>query len=230
MGYYCMICDCYYAEPTADFICRDVSCAGEGVTGILIDEKVFQPEDRLVERDNNLARAGAGRVLTIGRAEDNDISLPNGQVSRYHAEIYIDSFQGLKVRDLNSTGGTFVNGRRVRQSRLQMTDVIKVAQQVVAWQAYFADEVNTEVLHTITIGRRNDCDVVMPWTDVGRIHATLTISKDGKVTIHDEKSKNGVFVNGARISSSQSLHQADTVLIANKYKLDWTALSNNLHN
>ena len=54
--------------------------------------------------------------ITIGSAADNDIVLDHGSVSRRHALIF-RRFGGLRVRDLESTNGIRVNGRRVSGSR-----------------------------------------------------------------------------------------------------------------
>ena len=54
------------------------------------------------------------RPLVIGRNSDCDISLPDRQVSRYHARItWIDD--GYQVEDLGSKNGTHVNGQEVTE-------------------------------------------------------------------------------------------------------------------
>ena len=55
-------------------------------------------------------------VVRIGRAEDNTISLPDGNVSRYHTEISKRG-RAVLVRDLESTNGTYVNGEKITQER-----------------------------------------------------------------------------------------------------------------
>src|SRR5437764_6086620 len=60
-------------------------------------------------------------VLKVGRAPDNDIVLvdPERSVSRWHAAISIDT-GGVSIEDLNSSNGTFVDGKLVRgQIRLK---------------------------------------------------------------------------------------------------------------
>ena len=51
-------------------------------------------------------------VLTVGRATVCDLTLPDNTVSRQHAEIEFEGDE-LKVRDLGSTNGTFVNSEPV---------------------------------------------------------------------------------------------------------------------
>jgi eukaryotic-like serine/threonine-protein kinase len=62
---------------------------------------------------------------TIGRAEDCDIQVPrdfgHADVSRHHCALDIDP-PVIRVRDLGSRNGTFVNGEKIGQrSRLQPT-------------------------------------------------------------------------------------------------------------
>ncbi|HEX8123517.1 MAG TPA: DUF3662 and FHA domain-containing protein [Solirubrobacteraceae bacterium] len=50
---------------------------------------------------------------TIGRSRDCDIVLADPNVSRRHAEVRPDGHGGWQVRDLGSTNGVKVNGRRI---------------------------------------------------------------------------------------------------------------------
>lgn len=64
-------------------------------------------------------------ALVIGRSKDCDISLADGNVSRRHAELGRDG-DGFAVRDLDSTNGTLVNGRRIRREPVAEGDEITV--------------------------------------------------------------------------------------------------------
>jgi pSer/pThr/pTyr-binding forkhead associated (FHA) protein len=62
---------------------------------------------------------------TIGRLPDNDIRIDNAAVSGHHSliiNILNDSF----LEDLNSTNGTYVNGKLIKKHALQHSDVITV--------------------------------------------------------------------------------------------------------
>jgi pSer/pThr/pTyr-binding forkhead associated (FHA) protein len=50
----------------------------------------------------------------VGREVECTISLDSPHVSRYHAKIVISN-NGAIIEDLNSSNGTFVNGRRIRE-------------------------------------------------------------------------------------------------------------------
>lgn len=65
-------------------------------------------------------------VVNIGRRLDNQLIIDDPRVSRNHAQLR--SIKGrYVVFDLNSTGGTFVNGQRTSQSVLYSGDVISLA-------------------------------------------------------------------------------------------------------
>jgi pSer/pThr/pTyr-binding forkhead associated (FHA) protein len=50
----------------------------------------------------------------IGRKSNNDIVLEDASASGQHAEILYDpTFDRVTIRDLDSTNGTFVNGKRI---------------------------------------------------------------------------------------------------------------------
>jgi pSer/pThr/pTyr-binding forkhead associated (FHA) protein len=62
---------------------------------------------------------------TIGRLPDNDIRIDNPAVSGHHSliiNILNDSF----LEDLNSTNGTYVNGKLIKKHALQHADVVTV--------------------------------------------------------------------------------------------------------
>jgi pSer/pThr/pTyr-binding forkhead associated (FHA) protein len=65
-------------------------------------------------------------VITIGRSLENDIILDDARVSRHHAQLRRRYGQYV-LYDLDSTGGTTVNGRPIREAALQPGDVLSLA-------------------------------------------------------------------------------------------------------
>jgi len=65
-------------------------------------------------------------VINVGRRLDNDLVIDDPRVSRHHAQL-----RAIKSRyvlfDLNSSGGTFINGQRTSQTVLYPGDVISLA-------------------------------------------------------------------------------------------------------
>ncbi|MBW8011576.1 MAG: FHA domain-containing protein [Chloroflexi bacterium] len=65
-------------------------------------------------------------LINLGRKLDNHIVIHDPRVSRNHAQLrYIEGH--FVILDLNSTGGTFVNGQRVTKSMLYAGDSISLA-------------------------------------------------------------------------------------------------------
>ncbi len=64
-------------------------------------------------------------VMTIGRKEDNDIRIENLAVSGHHAKL-LTIFEDTFLEDLNSTNGTFVNGKSIDKHPLRNGDVIVI--------------------------------------------------------------------------------------------------------
>jgi pSer/pThr/pTyr-binding forkhead associated (FHA) protein len=75
-----------------------------------------------------------GLRTSIGRTPDNQIVVPIREVSRRHAEIVcLDN--AYVVRDLGSPNGTFVNGDRITEHRLQDGDRVAMGGQVFVFKA-----------------------------------------------------------------------------------------------
>ena len=76
---------------------------------------------------------------TIGRLPDNDVRIDNPAVSGHHSliiNILNDSF----LEDLNSTNGTYVNGKLIKKHALQHSDVITIGHH----QLRFSDQQTPE--------------------------------------------------------------------------------------
>jgi ABC transport system ATP-binding/permease protein len=67
-----------------------------------------------------------GGVRTIGRATGADFIVEAPLVSRVHCRLTVLPDGSLEVRDLESTNGTFVNGRRIETARLKSGDRLGV--------------------------------------------------------------------------------------------------------
>ncbi len=61
---------------------------------------------------------------TLGR-EGADIILNDSEVSRTHAALIVYQ-KGFTIKDLDSTNGTFVNGKRIEESELKHLDEIEI--------------------------------------------------------------------------------------------------------
>lgn len=79
-------------------------------------------------------------AITIGRMKGNDIVLPKGNVSKKHSRISVLDGQ-LFISDMNSTNGTYVNGRKVAgEQPLSETDKIYIGDFILQVQAKVAGQ------------------------------------------------------------------------------------------
>ena len=98
---------------------------------------------------------------TVGRLPDNDIRIDNAAVSGHHAlviNILNDSF----LEDLNSTNGTYVNGKLIKKHALQHGDVITVGHHALRFVDGEADEPQDEFEKTMVIGPRAAARLQIP--------------------------------------------------------------------
>jgi pSer/pThr/pTyr-binding forkhead associated (FHA) protein len=66
-----------------------------------------------------------GKPLRIGRDMGTDTRLKDPQVAMLHCQVVATSGR-VVLTDLNSSGGTFVEGQRVREHDLKPGDVFRV--------------------------------------------------------------------------------------------------------
>jgi diguanylate cyclase (GGDEF)-like protein len=77
--------------------------------------------------------------VTLGRALEADVRVNDGKASRLHASIKseVDAVSGesvFKIRDLNSTNGTLVNGRAITEAVLRHGDKILIGSQLFRFE------------------------------------------------------------------------------------------------
>ncbi|MFN0120945.1 MAG: HD domain-containing phosphohydrolase [Blastocatellia bacterium] len=83
--------------------------------------ELYYTDERGEQRQINLS----SDVFTIGRNRDNDLSINNAQLSRYHAEIVFDGEHFVFV-DRNSRAGSFCGEERVVEKPLHDGDRIRL--------------------------------------------------------------------------------------------------------
>jgi len=98
----------------------------------------------------------------VGRSPGLELTLHSQAVSTEHAEIYAGE-ASLRVRDLNSTNGTFINRRRITDGAIRDGDVL-----------HFADFEFRAVLE----------DIPLPERFVGGTQELAELLRDGAVTTH----------------------------------------------
>jgi pSer/pThr/pTyr-binding forkhead associated (FHA) protein len=113
--------------------------------------------DEQVLAEYNMSR----ERYTVGRLPDNDIRIDNPAVSGHHAliiNILNDSF----LEDLNSTNGTYVNGRLIKKHALQHGDVITVGHHSLRFIDGDLEEPEDEFERTMVIGASEAARLKVP--------------------------------------------------------------------
>ncbi len=75
--------------------------------------------------DDVTFRLAPGSVKTIGRSPGAEFIVEAALVSRLHCQLTA-TVDALQVKDLGSTNGTFVNGKRVKAAELREGDRLSV--------------------------------------------------------------------------------------------------------
>jgi len=169
-------------------------------------------------------------------------------VSSHHCELTVNGAD-MRIRDLDSANGVYVNGLKVRESKIMPGDTIYLSSNV---QLDVADVINHCLSQgrknvtvddnnvaswkgtyksTLSIGREHDNDIVIKNIKVSRHHAKLT-QIGNTWQIEDLDSKNGTFVNGRKITISL-ISEADQITVGGvpldlkrvfgKVLTDWSA-------
>lgn len=69
--------------------------------------------------------AVSGEKTVLGRKQDCDLRIPTKDVSREHCAL-MASDDSVVVKDLGSSNGTFINGKRVAEQSVEAGDRLKV--------------------------------------------------------------------------------------------------------
>ena len=155
---------------------------------------------------------------SLGRRPYNDIVIDNMAVSGEHAVVQMLGIEGY-IEDLNSTNGTYVNGKTVKKQQLHHDDTIEIGKYKIqyvdeAQQAQLANGV-IKVLSGPAAGR--EMALVKPVTSLGKTGvsiATITRGSRGFVLTHVE-GNSPPMVNGAAVGSEAvALRDGDRIDLA----------------
>ena len=90
---------------------------------------------------------------TLGRRPNNDIVIDNLAVSGEHAVFQMTGHQ-VYLEDLNSTNGTYVNGKAARKQLLQSGDIVEVGKYIIKFSDdWGVDAPDTPAIVTPAAGR-----------------------------------------------------------------------------
>ena len=139
--------------------------------------------------------AKAGKTVSveerarIGRSQDNELFLPDPQISRFHAEIRADG-EDFWIEDAGSYNGTLVNEIRVEKRPLRDGDVIRVGNtELQASLAKKSSATSQRLLVTQELSQntpmlvRSAADMALP--DLDRVGLDNYLKAAGISDIHD---------------------------------------------
>ncbi|RZV55114.1 MAG: sigma 54-dependent Fis family transcriptional regulator [Deltaproteobacteria bacterium] len=128
--------------------------------------------------------------ISLGGASDNAMTLSDRAVSRYHCRIE-PSAQGVCVRDLGSTNGTWVDGLRIRRHQLRPGAVLRMGRTELRVVRRCRDGSSSSELvveSTPMLAAMADVDrfATLPWpvlihgeTGVGKEHVARALHERG---------------------------------------------------
>lgn len=168
------------------------------------------------------------KFFTFGRDEENDIVINSEEIDFEQGYFQITEYGVLAVNtsknylmisknnkvfnDIYLSEGGFI--KIVNPSSKDMSHsilfVMSIGQNLDEWKSYPLQ------LGGNTLGSSGSCDVILPPTGIAKKHAVIT-KIGNKISIKDENSLNGTFVNGNQIFKSQdvTLSNLDVIVIGN---------------
>ncbi len=170
-------------------------------------------------------------IVRLGRKADNHLVFPDGVVSSYHAELRAKG-GGYVLVDLDSTNGTFLNGRKAQREQLRDGDEIQLGKDGPVFEFHSETTRKSHAPRIVplsgswetgegpidlkegrtSLGRGQQNDIV-----VGRTHGSPVSAEHAEIRVHadqceleDLDSTNGTFVNGTKVRAVR-LHDGDRV-------------------
>ncbi len=130
-----------------------------------------------------------GRTVVVGRAVTSDVPIYDPTISRRHAEVGLAD-GGVRVKDLGSSNGTFLNGARVTEAVATENDVITFGKVAYRVKAVSAPAPRPQVVPSF--------DTPKPGVPVGgTIVRQLPVSVSGGVPAIVDVNPSGVSPSGA---------------------------------
>lgn len=142
------------------------------------------------------------RLLKVGRDAKCDIVLSSPKVSSLHAEITLLDNGDIFLEDKKSLNGTFIMNERIKPDKpvkIRRGDAIRFADTELQWAQIPMPEDISAYKGIFGIGTHFNNSIQLTGATVSRYHATVKLTKDGKMYIVDH-SMNGTTVDGKKIT------------------------------
>ncbi len=119
---------------------------------------------------------------TLGRDEDCDFMVRVPAVSRQHAEIFKKGASWF-IRDLNSTNGTIVDGRRVEEAELEQDSEVRIGDAIFKFVESGAQEFSAFPLAESKESRQAPAMQMVGGLQVNELNAALTSIASSSLSI-----------------------------------------------
>jgi ABC-type multidrug transport system ATPase subunit/pSer/pThr/pTyr-binding forkhead associated (FHA) protein/ABC-type multidrug transport system permease subunit len=155
------------------------------------------------------AEGGAARVIRIGRSPESDVVLDYPMISWEHARVVREGEDWI-LEDLNSRNGTSINQvqNRITRARLRPSDEVYLGSFKIAASRLLGErrtKIGEAAFQTVqfkgdsmVLGRDPQCDQPLDYPMISWHHTRISRGAEG-MFVEDLGSRNGTFVNGARI-------------------------------
>ena len=159
---------------------------------------------------------------SLGRRPYNDIVIDNMAVSGEHAVLQMSGNEAY-IEDLNSTNGTYVNGKTVKKQLLQNDDIVEIGKYKIQYvnevqqakAAKTAASAAIKVMSGTAAGR--EMALVKPVTTIGKpgvAVAAITNRPNGFVIAHVEGASQPMLNGSAVGTEAIALKNGDMIELA----------------
>lgn len=147
--------------------------------------------------------------LTIGSGKGNDLQIEAPGIRKQHllffkrnGKWYVssDSASGQEEREIKD-GDVFV----LNQEK-------KIGVNVITRKTDVLQSLDIRNAQKVTLGRGQQCDLVLPGNDISRMHAVIE-RQDGALVLRDNTSLNGTFINHRKLLEPHVLIPGDVIVI-----------------
>ena len=160
--------------------------------------------------------------LVAGRADECEVVLDDHRCSRHHCEVVKEEGRWV-LRDLGSSNGTFINGKRIEEQVLEDGDHIRIGaikgeytdrESDFSLQFISGEHVGTDFplpSRRVTFGRKPSNDIRFDDIKISGVH--LEIVQEGEHhVLRDLGSTNGTLLDGRKIDEV-ALTSGDKVMV-----------------
>jgi hypothetical protein len=134
---------------------------------------------------------GEGRLI-IGSSKRADLVVPHSSVSRIHAMLRITRQSDLLLYDLGSEGGTFVDGKKIVERRLNPGEVFEIGEHKVKVNLLNLNREemgNERAMFWKSIGGPQSEFLEMIRLETGIVREERTLSRNGKIYVGNRKNE-----------------------------------------